>query len=230
MVLFLTATIFLSNILANSILIEFPQHSKTVLGVSVKSDDFDLMENFAREQASVLFTRLHSSQNYYEYLQIDEYNRKNTRNIVKSIDDLYYNFSKLNLVYTHSYGGYEIFFYDSDVTDVPFITENIDSMIAKDTKVIIQSGSISTAATAEAIKLDEALEIAFDLALTEMSKTTEIVSVTRLESNPFTTFRDILLVSQNDLYDVRLNKVEMKLNNEKNYQTFTVRVVLIKDI
>ena len=214
---------------ANSIIIEFPEFSTTSIGISPLHPDPDFMLNYSKEQASVLYSRLQNSYNFYELMIIDYYTQKNTKNFTTNIDDLYHNFDNLQLLHIHPFAGYNIFFFDLDNAQLPHIRENTDIQIEKLPTINVENSSIIVAATAEALKLDESLDKAFELALMEMSKTTNLTAVSIIEANYYYATHDVLVKSENLLSNIRLSKIIIKQNTDKNYFYYTVRIELIKD-
>ena len=225
LIIFICHTI---GIFANSLTIEFPQFSNTVIGIAPNFYDESNQQNHAKEQATVIYSRLQNSYSFYELMIIDYYNQKKTKSFTTNIDSLYQNYDDLRLIYTLSLSGYNIFFYDRHDSQIPDIKELFIDKIETFPEVKIEKNAILVATTADALKLDDALDAAFDLALAEMTKTTNLTAVSILEANYYYAFHDVLVRAENLLSNLRLSKITIKQNTDKNYYYYTVRIELRK--
>ena len=225
------------NVSADSVRLVFPPGSTSCFGVSPKMPNKDRMINFALEQASIFAAKLDRSFCIFRMATLEQtYGGLNDGrvasfivNVIAEWDDLEIYLRNFKHIGDHEYKGYQIYFFNF-VEKEPciMVIEHDDEIELSDTCLMVIDGVVISTATARHRYLDEALDEAYKIALSEISKYQDINVKTMHRGIDYFSELATLLSSENVVSDVRFYEVDIRYSILSNLGGYNVKVSLIK--
>ena len=222
---------------AQGLHIVFADGSRTVLGATPVMNDTEKMESFALDQAVVFASQLHKSFCIYRHASLDRnFDDKSVGesaefliNIVADPILLQKYLKELNLVGSEYFQGYNVFFFNTNHESPDVSSNSFSEEIAVNVpSIVVNDNTIRSIASASCTKLDEALDTAFKLALSEMSKHQDIN--VKSMNREITSFQEQarLLNSENLVENVRFSEIKMFFKNVNNLMSYIVEITMEK--
>jgi len=223
--------------LANTMQITFPKGSTVVIGTAPKLSNTDIMDNFALEQASVFASKIDYSLCIFRMAHLgrdyDDASHDDSAtfmvNVVAYVSLLYDYLQYLNVIDEKEFYGYKVNFYNLyDIEHEHQVIESDTPISLSRPEVIKTENTVTGIGTASSSQLDVALDEAFQLALTEISKyqDTNIRSMNR----GVTDFSEqaLLIDAENIVSEVCFSEIHMSFNPSSSVNSYTVKVLLDK--
>jgi len=223
--------------LADTIQITFPKGSTTVVGAAPQLADKETMQRFALEQSAVFAAKLDYSLCIFRNAHLSRHYDDATHdesatfivNVVAYVSMLYDYLEYLQMLQERDFHGYQLYFFDLYETDQAFQVAELSDLVVVDIPELIMTGNTVTGVgAASSSQLDIALDEAFKLALSEISKyqDTHIKAMHR----SVTDFSEqaLLVSSENIVNEVCFSEIYMSYQPENMLESYTVKVLLDK--
>ena len=227
----------LCSVYANGVRLIFPYGATTYFGITPKMPNKERMRNYALEQASIFAVKLDSSFCIFRLATLDETDHDNHRsdsasflvNVIAEWSDLDNYLNNLILIGHHEYKGYDIYFFNF-IEKEPCITVSTELFTIEMTEPFIQvfEKTVSSTATAKHRNLDDALDEAFKLALSEISKYQDINVKTMHRGVEYYSELATLITSENVVSDVHFSMVDILYDINSLIGSYLVKIYLVK--
>ena len=215
--------------------IVFPDRSLSSLGVSPILFDRERMELESFEQAVVFATKLKRNYSIFRMANLDRDDSGDFAmflvNVFESLDLKQFYFERLVSIHQVDFAGYRISFYDYQPQSRPINVINL-FQLPSDFQAIparVDGHFIKSSGLASSSSLDFALDRAFEMALTELSKfqlkqviNTSLVAENFIESAT-------VVEAENIVDDVMFSEIKLFLSFHLNLPSYVVFVELKRD-
>ena len=217
----------------------FPRGTTTYFGITPKMPNQDRMHSFALEQASIFATKLDSSFCIFRLAAIDETFADTESsdyavfivNVIAEWDHLYTYLDNLIHIGRYDYKGYDIYFFNF-VEKTPCIVVSTESFEIELTEPFIEvwGNTVTSTATARHRNLDDAVDEAFKLALSEISKYQDMNVKSMHRGIEYYSELATLITSENVVSEVSFSQVDFLYDIRSHIGVYHVKVSLVKAI